>query len=119
MNEKGFTLIEIMAVIVIMGVMSSIFIKRNMELHHVAEERAIYSAIATLNSVENATWAGLKIDRTYIDDMQVFTKIDYALGSEYTWLSLSQVVGTLRFKETSMIFTRDPSTPVSAPFWHQ
>jgi prepilin-type N-terminal cleavage/methylation domain-containing protein len=60
-GEKGFTLIEIIAVLVILSVLASVAIPRYISLDESARQRAIDAGIAELNGRETLTWSNIKI----------------------------------------------------------
>ena len=62
-EEKGFTLIELMAILVIIGVMASVAVKKYTNISISAELRAIDVGISELNSRETLTWANLIINQ--------------------------------------------------------
>ncbi|MEA3279599.1 MAG: prepilin-type N-terminal cleavage/methylation domain-containing protein, partial [Thermodesulfobacteriota bacterium] len=47
-NEKGFTLIEIIAVLVIMGILAAVAIPKFFDLQTKAREKAVYTALSEL-----------------------------------------------------------------------
>ncbi len=56
-NEKGFTLIEIIAVLVIMGILAAVAIPKFFDLQTKAREKAIYTAISELKVRVNQYFA--------------------------------------------------------------
>jgi MSHA pilin protein MshA len=60
-REKGFTLVEIIAVMVILSVLAAVAIPRYMSLDESARQRAIDAAISELNGRETLTWSNIKI----------------------------------------------------------
>jgi len=59
-NKQGFTLIEIMAVLVIMGVMASVAVSKINDISGTAEFRALETGIMELNAREMLYWTNAK-----------------------------------------------------------
>ena len=119
LNQKGFTLIELISVMIIMGVVASVSIQKFDLLSETASQQALYLGIKELNIRESLTWTNLKISNTgYTNDDDLYPLIDTDLGGGYKWnpgLSISG--GTLNFKAYSKTLTRVPSTEKSAAKW--
>ena len=56
-NEKGFTLIEIIAVLVILGILAAIAIPKYMDLQGEARSKAVQGAISALQSTASMNYA--------------------------------------------------------------
>ena len=85
-NQKGFTLVEIIAVLIILSVLAAVAVPRYIDLADNSKQRAIDGAISELNGRESLTWANQKISTTgYDGDQKVLDAFDYNLGSNYTW----------------------------------
>ena len=56
-NEEGFTLIEIIAVLVIMGILASVAVPKFFDLQTRAREKAVYTAVAELTVRVNQLFA--------------------------------------------------------------
>lgn len=112
-GEKGFTLVEIIAVLVILSVLTAVAIPRYLSIDESARQRAIDAGIAELNGRETLTWSNLKITATgYIDDAALFSQVNTTLGVHYSWDGggPTDSGGTLKFKEiTSVPLTRTAS----------
>lgn len=118
-NNKGFTLVEVMSVIVIMSVMLSVGIKKLDLLSDTASDRVLETAIRELNTRETLVWTEIKLsDSGWTNDADVFAVMDTDLGSEINWAAAPGIAGgTLRFKSRSMVLTRTASTTASVGRW--
>ena len=61
-NEKGFTLIEIIAVLVIMGILAAVAIPKFFDLQARAREKAIYTALSEMKVRVNQRFASALLD---------------------------------------------------------
>ena len=118
-NQKGFTLLEVLAVVVILGVLVSIGVHRYEQLSDAAEKKSLAVAIRELNIRETMTWARLKISIAgWPGDDDVFKSLQTDLGEEYFWDSKpGKEGGRLRFKSNSAKLSRIPSTIGSPAVW--
>ena len=120
LNQKGFTLIELISVMIIMGVMASVSIQRFDLVSDTANQRALHVGIKELNVRESLTWTNVKISLDgYISDEDIYTPVITNLGSGYEWNPAPDRVagGTLIFKTASKSLTRHVSTETSAGRW--
>ncbi len=120
-REKGFTLVEIIAVMVILSVLAAVAIPRYMSLDESARQRAIDAGIAELNGRETLTWSNLKITITgYTDDAALFPILSTSLGGDYSWVGVppDKNGGTLRFKASIEVpLTRIESSDIQPGSW--
>jgi prepilin-type N-terminal cleavage/methylation domain-containing protein len=118
-NQTGFTLIEIMAVLVIISVLAGVGVKKFDLISDAASRGALESALRDLNSRELLTWALIKFsDEGWVTDAGLFSTLDKDLGQGYSWSSgPSPTGGTLHMRSASTTLTRIPSTVSSAGKW--
>jgi prepilin-type N-terminal cleavage/methylation domain-containing protein len=120
-DENGFTLLELIAVLVILSVLAAIAIPRYISIDEKARQRAIDAGIAELNGRETLTWSNIKITMTgYIDDAALFPRLDTTLGKDYSWVGgpPDKDGGILKFKESLQVpLVRSESTDIQPGFW--
>ena len=61
-NEEGFTLIEIIAVLVIMGILAAVAIPKFFDLQQRAREKALYTAVSEMKVRVNQHFASQLLD---------------------------------------------------------
>ena len=125
-SEKGFTLLEIIAVLVILSILTAIAVPKYVSLDQSARERAIDAAISELNGRETLTWSNHKITSSgYLGDDRIFGSVagpsppvDYHLGADYTWGgSLAIGGGIVTFEKFPVNLTRTASTTGQPGSW--
>ena len=122
LNQKGFTLIELISVMIIMGVVASVSIKKFDVISNTAGEKALNLGIKELNIRESLTWSNIKISSDgYTNDPDLWSVLepDLNLGGKYQWSSGPHISdgGTLHFDSNSISLNRQPSTTTSAGKW--
>jgi len=118
-NEKGFTLIEIIAVLVIISVIAAIGFRRLEAVSYTASAKVLEQAVSELNSRELLSWAIIKFsDQGWVTDEALFFQLDKNVGDSYRWVSgPTQTGGTLQMQSTSVNLARALSTTISAGKW--
>ena len=121
-NQKGFTLIEIIAIMVILGVLSAVAVPRYVDLAANAKQKAIDNLKSEMNARENLTWANEKISESgFVSDEKLFGEIIFDFDPNYVWNpgDPQPSGGTLLFKGESFTFSRIASTNLKSAIWIQ
>ena len=120
LNQRGLTLAEIIATLVIIGILAGLIVPRFVDLETNASQKAIDFAISELNGREELTWTDQKISPSgYIDDAKVHNAIEYTLGSDYTWTPGEPTAtgGTLNFRGVAVVLNRTESESNKPAEW--
>ena len=120
LNQKGFTLIELISVMIIMGVVASVSIQKFDIVSHSASEKALHTAIKELNVRESLVWSNAKISLDgYTTDQDIYDAVDKDLGDRYIWNPGPHRTdgGTLHFRSHSVALSRQESSETSAAKW--
>ncbi len=119
-NQKGFTLIELISIMIILGVLGSVAIKKYENLTNTARERILTTAVKELNVRESLIWTNMKISSEgYTNDEDVYTALSTDLGSRLKWNPGPNIEGGTRHCESaSCVLTRTSSTNITAAKWN-
>jgi prepilin-type N-terminal cleavage/methylation domain-containing protein len=120
LNRAGFTFIELISVIAILGVLASVVVKKVDFISDTAAEQALAEGIRELNIRESLSWTNVKLSSNgWSTDSDIYTAIDTDLGADYIWNPGPTISGgTLHFRHRAVALTRIPSTAVSSAEWN-
>ena len=112
-------MIEIVAVLVILGILAAVAVPRFIDVAARADQRSLDLGVAELNQRESLVWADIMLSNSgWSNDNVTFGRMDVDLGSGYQWPAPpSAGGGTLRFGSATAPLTRAPSTSLSAGRW--
>ena len=118
-NQKGFTLIELISVMVIMGVMGSVAVKKVDLITDTASTKALAIGVKELNVRESLVWSNIKISIDgYTTDADFFNALDKNLGVKFKWNPGPTIDGgTLHCESQSIVLNRTHSTTAAAGKW--
>jgi len=118
-NQKGFTLIELISVMIIMGVMSSVAVKKVDFITDTASTRALVTTVKELNVRESLVWSNMKISNDgYTTDEDIFAALDTNLGAKLKWNPGPTIDGgTLHCESQSIVLNRTHSANSTAGKW--
>ena len=91
-NRKGFTLIEVIAVLVLLGILTAIAFPKYIDMSEQAKIKAIEAGVAELNSREALQWGQNQLAGTS-------TAVDTDLGEDYEVTPTSGTVTSIQFKD--------------------
>lgn len=121
-DERGFTLIELIATLVILSTLAAVLIPKYTAVEENSRLRAIDLGLSELNGRETLTWALIKLtDTGYTNDQAIWDGMDTFLGADYDWpVPPSITGGTLRFKQvTSAALVRSASIREAPGRWRR
>ena len=106
-NQKGFTLIEIIAVLAIMGVIIAIGANKLISSTAIkAEESVLTSVIVSLNEKELEAWTNLKLSEGWTSDEPVYNNLNIL---DYHWRSKDQDGGVIVIRDKPFSLKRNRS----------
>jgi prepilin-type N-terminal cleavage/methylation domain-containing protein len=117
----GFTLVEILAVLLLLGVLGAVVARRYLDMTDLAREKAVAAAVAELNGREKTAWAREMLRSAEVpDDVAIFADVaDAGLGSDFSWAGAPAREGSsqLDFRGETYGLRRTASSAIAAGVW--
>ena len=119
LDQSGFTVIEIISVMVILSVFTTVVVAKSGDFSEAARQTLMTRGVRELNTREMITWSKKKLSNIgYTTDLDIFNAVDTNLGTDFKWAAGPGVTGgTLRYQQTSIDLTRTASTVSSIGLW--
>ena len=123
-KKSGFTLIEVIAVLVLLGILAAIAVPKYIDMAENARNKAIDAGVSEMNGREALTWGNnmLKVGGWTADQLPTNIGLNAsATASDYVWTvppSTTTPFGSLQFQlNTATALTRTPSTAIQPATW--
>jgi Tfp pilus assembly protein PilE len=118
-NQKGYTLIELISIMIILGVLGSVAVRKYDNLTNTASERVLAATVKELNVRESLIWTNMKISSDgYTNDTDVYTALNTDFGARAKWNPGPTIDGgTLHIESQSIVLNRTHSTNSAAGKW--
>ena len=114
-KKNGFTLIEVIAVLVLLGILAAVAVPRYVDMTVAANARAIDAAIAELNGRESLEWGNASLAT---GGFTADITIDPALGDDYDLTAVTTTGASVSFQGGDAVpLTRTVATADGPGTW--
>jgi prepilin-type N-terminal cleavage/methylation domain-containing protein len=120
MNNKGFTLVEIIAVLVILSILAVIAVPKFINMG--TGDKMATQVVSELNTREKMTWMNVKLSTVVVAedaiDTLVFSAMNYDVGTGVSWVSgPGKDGGIVSIDSTTTALNRKKATISDPAMW--
>ena len=107
-DQKGFTLVELLAVLILTGILFAVAVPKVINLTRSTQKVGVGQALIVLNNQEMKCWTERKFDNGWTNDDDLFQSCDYKI--ENYRVIATQTKALIEFEGTITEVYRTPST---------